>query len=161
MSVYGTPIKNPYKKLFSSNQSDSSFDSKTPTTTKPSGGGIVTGLGSKAGLIFFGTDAANETFDVRVWGWSSVEDSLWVPFLLADVTCTLGSTQGVAGEAITDSDFIVDTITGNSGDAGREIISPTGDLVASLHVENRGANRLEVEFDMTGAADANALYWMY
>jgi hypothetical protein len=111
-------------------------------------------------VVPFGTDAADETFDMRIWGWSKCSIAeIWVPTLLLDISCTLGAIDG----AVIGADHLMcDTITVNDGaaDNGRwlSVISPAEDLVASIMVNTRGCRYLDFDFDLTGAAAANAFF---
>ena len=152
-----------------------SFTAKTPTTTKPSGGNGVVDLfafdtGQSQGAHVpdhmvvnpYGTDANNETFDMRVWGWSrNVNDSsstpTWEPFLIIEVNVILGNISTTARESATTYD--ADTITAERGDTETvRIVSPGDDLSAYFIADITGCELIEFDFDMTGTAGANALY---
>lgn len=113
----------------------------------------------------FGTDAADETFDMRVYGWrAAVADDGAHSYefqLLAQFACTLGSAQGAAECLIGSSDFEVDTITLTHGaSADVQIVSPGGDLRGAwCAVDMRGCVWPQVDFDTgASAASANALW---
>lgn len=162
------------RKAWSANVTTIGYTAKTPTATKPSGSGVFDLFGADLGiatepyvpeavdLFPYGTDAANTTFGLRLWGWSRTTDDIWVPHLLADLTCTLGS--GTATALGTDN-LMVDTITVTTGGAveggaGADVISPTGDVPASILVALRGCELIEFDAD-TGtpdAADCNCLW---
>jgi hypothetical protein len=114
-------------------------------------------------LCFFGTDAANEAFNVRVLEWRQVA-TLWIPRpIVTTALVTLGATPGIAGELVDDSQFFADTIgaAGAGSDSDVVIMSPTSDLIATMVINPRGAQRVEVVFDRTTAASCNALYTTY
>lgn len=167
MSIYQTDALE-FTELLAANSTATSFTANAATTTEPTGTGIVT-LSRVNGrvhdnvlLVFFGTDANNETFDARVTGWSKV-GTLWVPVVLAEFECILGAGVGVSGASVADTDFFVDTIaidaafSGLSGTAV-QVCSPTGDQVAHVLMDMKGFAKMEVEFDLTGGASANCLY---
>lgn len=140
-----------------------SFAALAPTTTKPSGDGVVpigkTSATSRTFLLLLpiGTDAANETYDMRVSGWGVI-GTLWVPRHLVTVSVTLGTQVGVAGTNVTDSTYFADTITYSKGDEATRISSPADNTIAWVRVDMQGCSLAKVEFDSTGSATANALY---
>ncbi len=163
-------------KTHATNATDSSFASKIPKFAAPSGDGVI-GLGhpynsgviSPNGLMlaFFGAGSENDTFDARIIGWSLAgtdASKIWIPTPLAQFTCTLSAGIGVAGGYLTATDRTVDTIITHAtipiGTAGVDwqIASPANDLMASVMIDTKGAQALEIIFDMTGATSANALY---
>lgn len=149
-----------YVKARTANATDSSFAAKNPTSTAPSGTGVVevsrTGVGpADLLLVFFGEGADNTTFDVRVIGWSPV-GSLWVPTLIAQMSCTLSAVVGVAGYDVTASERFADTISLGNGIA--VVTNPASDAMpATALVDVAGYRKAEVVFDMTGATNGNAL----
>ncbi len=125
--------------LRGTNTTDSSFPSRIPTATEPTGLGgaaaqttsavidLTPGQGASLGstqcnraiIIPYGTGADNTTFDMRVYGWFSVKSRsggdnaskrLWIPVLLAEVNCTLSAQVGVAGKWLVAADRLCDTI---------------------------------------------------
>lgn len=159
-----------WRRARETNSTATSFTAKTPTATKPSGAGVLDlftmtppfGLGSRGPkfceLQPFGTDAADETFDLRLWAWTPTSNiantGLWIPRLLVELNVTLGD---IAATAIAASHFLADTIAIAAGDANAPVISPANDTPASILVHLRGAELLEFDFDLTGAAAANCL----
>lgn len=146
-----------------------SFGTLKSTKTKPSGNGVIELAPDGGGLValaimlkFFGTDANDETFKVRVWGWDRLEQSdgtfSWENALLAEFSCTLGNLAGTAGCGITATDFEVDTITLTEGDA--TISSNGADIRGAFAIiGNCGFKLLQIEFDDdSSAATMNALY---
>lgn len=154
-----------YAKLLTTNSTAASFASKVPTTTAPSGAGVLSLpvtqiVPMRMALIFYGTDAGNETFKSRVIGWKLVS-TLYIPVVLAEVTCTLSDAVGVADAVVINTERFVDTIALTSGyPAGSSVVfSPTGELIGHLLVDLEGFSIIEVTFDMnSSAASANALY---
>lgn len=150
-------------KVASSNDASSSF-SHAPTTTKPTSNIIdrnLTVIETYAQFMFFGTGADNTTYDVRFIGWNSVSNgTLWVPTLLAGVTCTLSAVVGVAGADVVATERFADTVVGASLNAstGITILSPTTDI-APGHVllDVLGSDLVQVQFKMVTATNGNAL----
>lgn len=176
-------IARPLKKARSTSATDSSFASKVPTVTEPSGDGVHDlspspgmAVPSKVRVIPYGTTTADATFDMRIVGWypvvrESQEVLLWVPAILAGLTCTLGTGTGVAASPVLSANLFCDTITVTSGfeptvsaDVTRsgtfEIMSPVNNLIAWAELSTRGAFKLEFIFDSTnvGAVSMNALF---
>lgn len=124
-------------------------------------------------LLPFGTDAADETFKMRLLSWkpakkknTSPETWLWVYSIIGEFTCTLGTRTGLANSFVGSTNLIADTIAivGTSGDQNSySIISPADNTVATLMIDIRGSNYVEVLFDTnSSSASANALYhWIY
>lgn len=152
------------------NSTATSFSAKIPTVTQPTGAGVWDlldasnrnkdgGTAKYVQLIPYGTDANNETFDMRLWGWNKTADAtpVWIPQLLLEVQCTLGN---IDAAAIAASHFMVDTIVIVEGDtAGAEgLINTAADTPASILVRLRGVELIEFAFDLTGGAAANCLW---
>jgi hypothetical protein len=131
-------------------------------------------------VSFFGAGSDNNTFDVRLWGWDSCGSvvKLWLSRPLASFTCTLSATVGVATANVINTDRIVDTITVNAvapqmfypdvglnaADAAAavyrgtvRIYSPATEFMAYAIVPLNGCEKLQFDFDMTGATNGNAL----
>lgn len=155
-----------FAKLLSSNSTDSSFASKVPTVTEPTGTGVLE-LSSIPGsmsdnilLVPFGAGNDDTTFVLRLIGWRKVS-ALWVPIPLCQVTATLSTAVGVSGAAVTDSDRFADTLalaSGFNSNVSTEIVSPTGNIIAHVMQDVKGFAKVEITFDMTGATSGNALY---
>lgn len=143
---------------------DSSFPAKVPTTTQPSGAGvvgdpIVQGAPQWVQVVPFGEGADDSTFDLQVIGWKVSTLGLWVPTILAQAACTLSTAVGVDGYEVTSSERFADTIslTQVLTNVDSKVSSPAGNLVGSFQVETRGSAFIEVIFDLGTATAANAL----
>lgn len=159
-----------YRRVRAVNSTDSSFPSLVPTLTKPSGAGVVLPPTLHwsprwAKLVPFGTDADNETFDFRLVSWNAI-GNLWVPTILFQATATLSGSVGVAGADVAATERFADTIASvaaGKGVANVDYIlgSPADDTPAHVLVMAKGAQLVEVQFDLGTAAGANALLaWM-
>lgn len=162
-------IAEPFRYAFASPGSTSgSFSARNATSTEPSGDGIIDLESEQLGagwhgkvpayllLVPFGTGANNDTFDMRVYGYSATiptdlvtDTKLYIPQLLCDVSATMS--------AITFSDyaadtFLVDTLTLNDGatDNGPwlSIVSPAEDMVGNIIIHTRGCRYIRFEFDL-------------
>lgn len=174
MQLLGTQSSR-FAKARTANATDTSFPSKIPTATEPSGTGVVELIQNKLGgpiqnsvlVVAFGAGSDDTTFSVRVIGWRLFGDDpqtqLWIPAVLAELACTLSSAVGVAGKVVVNTERFADTITLVTGndDISIDIVSPTGNVVAHAAVDIKGFQKLEFTFDLTGATDANVLYSMY
>lgn len=160
MTAYSSKLQ----RVRTTSSTDSTFPSKVPTATAPTGDGvigdpIVQGAPSWVQIIPFGDGADNATFDLRVIGWKVSDLGLWVPTILAQAACILSGAVGANGFEVTASQRFTDTITLTQVQANvdSKLSSPTGDLVASFQVETRGSALIEVIFDLGTATGANAL----
>lgn len=158
-------------KALAANATDTSFASRVPTTTEPTGDGVV-GLRSHPDqvvptwllLVPYGTGDANDAFDVRVVGWRRV-GTLWVPTTLLEFTATLGTAVGVAGADVADTEKFADTVSDpatGKGSVGVDCqpTSPADNTVAHYLVDTRGCPKVEFLFDATTGdpTGANLLY---
>ena len=170
----------PWRRWLTTSSTATSFTAPAPTLTKPSGDNTVeTGHKNQCiprycQVMGCGTDAANETFDCRIWGWARCPDlnsppgDLWVPAPLVFATFTLGAMTGVAGSNVmAATDFVCDTIviTGEyvstadtTNDGHSQVFSPAADLAAVLCFGVKGYELLQADFDSTGSASSNLLY---
>lgn len=154
-----------FAKARSVNSTDASYPSKVPTITAPSGSGVLspprTGEYSRGvmQIIPYGTDAADEAFGIRVIGWRQTGGNLFIPVKLAEFTCTLGTTVGVAATDVADTEFFADTIAVAFGNDGIDVenLSPADNTIASAIVDTKGFPYVEILFDMDTAASGNAL----
>ncbi len=91
-------------------------------------------------------------------GWRP-SGALWIPTILAEVSCTLSTAVGVAGQDILDTERIADTISGVIGTAGSDyqIFSPANNTPAYILVDTKGCPDIEVLFSVGTATGANAL----
>lgn len=181
----------PWRKFRTVNCTDTSFPSKIPTATEPTGVGATAGgaavldiIGNRKEngsiqngilLAFFGAGSDTNTMSVRGIGWSRVGSSpalaitdlneLWVPTPLFEVSVALSTPTGVAGKAVINTDLFADTITitGTTANAGVNVnvVSPANDTIAWMYADLTGHQKFELIFDMTGATDGNALYKLF
>lgn len=172
-------LAQPLRKARSVNQTSTSFVSKAPTATEPTGdagtatGASVLGLQYASGgpgrnsvfVIPYGTGNENDTFSVRVIGWRCAEPGnretlLWIPVVLVEVVVTLSTTVGVAGKAVVATERFADTIGITTGNANVsvDINSPADNTIATFLVALKGAQKLELSFSTNSSAtDCNAL----
>lgn len=142
-------------------------DSATPTANLVVGGCGLNGTH----FMFFGTDAANETAHARITLWREFRDVpstvgagtagtlLWVPYVVGTFELTLGTLTGVSGGAITDSEFIADTITevGTTWDDNLVTVkSPADNVMALVRINTVGFDLFQVDFDLDAATGPGA-----
>lgn len=175
-----------FRKVRSVNATDTSFPSKIPTVTEPvadaatatgqatidlRGGTADAPAQNLAKFVFYGTGDENDVFAARIIGWSVLKGvvgtskDLWIPVVLAELTCTMSATTGAAGGVLATTDLFVDTlvlVTGNE-DVSIDIVSPTADEIAHCVVDLKGFQKVEVTFDTTTGdpTGANALVSLY
>ncbi len=170
------------------NVTASSFTTKAPTTTEPTGNTIINlcqpqsfGGTLPQRVVFWpiGTGSDNDAFSLRVWSWRRIGSGdspnvLWIPTILTEVSCTVCATVGVALSPVLATERFVDTITlvaarsrvqtGADGASATtliepEIFSPTNDLIGFFITHLLGSQKLELDFDeTTNTPAANALY---
>lgn len=154
-----------YTRARATNATDTSFPSRIPTVTEPTGTGVLNVGGADLLLVPFGTGNDDTTFSFRVIGWRAVDalDSrnrtLWVPVVLGEFSATLSTMVGVSGGIIDEANRFADTlslVTGNE-DVTELFTSPTGNVGAHAIVRNRGFDKVEITYDLTGATGANTL----
>jgi hypothetical protein len=172
------------KKALATSSTSTSFASKIPTITEPTGAGVHD-LGHSGCLselmrvMFYGEGADDTTFDVRIIGWDKTIDvsgkPLWVPQILCTLSCTLSTVVGIAGSYLTADERIADTLVVHATVAPQatytdlvsaaaatrgtvEIFSPANNLVAWANVKLHGCRKVEFSFDMTGATNGNVLF---
>lgn len=167
-----TEIINPriWKRALTTNSTATSFASKVPTVTEPSGEGVHNVGGDEyVEFIPFGTDGDNDTFSLRIIGWrqhrGSVGNDLWIPNVLSETSVVLGTSTGVAGAEVVNTEFFGDTIALVSNGGTLTIVSQTaGNTVAMGRVPIAGYDKIEFTFDLAGAQEAvsmNALFLTY
>ena len=161
-----------FAKALSTDSADTSFPSRIPTATEPSGSGVLDigmhGVSSNGMILVpYATSGDGDTFSMRVIGWRVVgagntDTLLWIPVVLAEIACTASTTVGVAGKIIVATERFVDTITLVTGndDISIDIVSPTGDEIAHVLVDTKGFQKIELTFDSTavGTTAMNCLY---
>jgi hypothetical protein len=159
----------PLRRALVDNTANTTFPTTIPTATEPSGAGVFDLLSAELGLgsaIFvpahvqivpFAEATDDQTFDMRLWGWSKVAaTALYVPQLIVELAVTLGTNDGTA----IDTDVLMaDTIAVTDGPADnaewRSLIGDPANLVASIIVHTRGCRYLSFEFDVGTATKAN------
>ena len=151
------------------NDDDTSFSTIVPTSTKPVNAGVVdmldTDLGESSGtyvpslmqVIPIAENSNNDTFHMRVWGWSKYDYSgtaWWIPIMIAEFNVTTGNIA--AGfEAST---FLPDTIVLADGDADTLVVSTAIDVTAYAVIDIMGSELIEFDFDNALSTEMNCLY---
>lgn len=167
----------PLRRARTTSSTATGFTAKVPTATEPTGAGVFDLFDPDLGLATntfspshihlqpFGTDGDNDTFSMRLWGWSKVYSpgitghDYWVPFVIADLAIVLGNIAGIgAGE------FLADTITITKAageDYFRNAVATANDTPGSIILHLRGAKKFEFDFDLAGAQEGVAMncYW--
>lgn len=162
----------PWRKALSTNSTSTGFTAQVTTTTEPTGTGVLDLLSESLGwgagavvptyvqLIPFGTDGANDTFDMRLWGFHKIAPgtAIYVPELLIDISVILGAATATDIAANT---LLADTITVNDGAADngpwRSFVDAQEDLVASVLVHTKGCRYLKFDWDLAGGQEAASM----
>lgn len=173
MSCNNSVVITPWRKALATATTSTSFTAKIPTTTKPAasttravidlydaslGIAVNAHVPKFVSLAPYLTAANNVTGDLRLWGWTKTADittNVWVPTLLLQLAVVAGNIDGSAIEA---SAFMADTITVTYGPDEATEISPANDLSAVILTHIRGAELLELDFDVGTATAANCLW---
>jgi hypothetical protein len=172
----------PIKRALTTSSTATSFASLISTITEPSGDGIFSfparvpwGLH----LSFFGAGADDTTFDARLVGWDRIGTdpalTLWVPRALVSFSVTLSTQVGIANAKVIETDRFADTLVVHATVAPQsvftdlvsaaaatrgtvEIFSPANNLIAWAKVPLNGCEKVQFQFDLTGATNANAVF---
>lgn len=169
----------PLVKAFETNLDATAFTLKVPTTTKPSGNGVlVLGPGAvpqRMRLFPYGLGADGDVFVLRVTGWHRIGSgpfpgTLWFPETLAELTCTMSTFVGVAGSPVLATERFADTIVSVTtvgepsvaSDVTRDgtfvIFSPANNTPAWVLMDTYGCELLQFDIDQTtNTPPANAL----
>lgn len=154
---------------------DTSFPSRIPTKTRPSGDGVIElGVDSSktcnALVLLFGGTGQNDAVltGARIIGWRKVRQSnsqleLWIPVKLAEFAGVCGSAVGIAGCPVLNTFFFCDTLTLVSGqgnaNVSHELVSPADNTIAHAVVDVKGFQFAEITFDLgANMTGAGALY---
>lgn len=172
----------PFRYALATNSTSTAFTAQNASTTAPSGDGVIDLLSRELGvgladhsvptylqLIPFGTDGDNDTFDMRVYGFSPtvptdlvIDNAIYIPQLLLDLSVVLSAITFSQHAAST---FLADTLTVNDGAADngpwQSIISPAEDLVASIIIHTRGCRYIKFDWDLAGGQEAVSMNCMW
>jgi hypothetical protein len=155
--------------------SGNSQPSRLPTTTTPSGDGVINlgkgGTVQANGLVLtpIGTGASG-TFTMNVYGWAELQGlnqgstpllNLWIPTLLCQVTCTMNTgIPGISGAFYGTTVLWCSTIVLNIGNANvsTEVVSPGNPYIGHFVADVKGFKAVELTFAMTGSDTGACLF---
>lgn len=166
-----------YNLTNSVNYTAASYPVRVPTTTKPSGDGVIP-MGEGGGYcpqsldlvpIGVGTSAA---YGLQILGWRSTKLgvlTLWVPVTLATYSVTCGTATGVANSDLGSTTLFATTITMTGGPtfvtSGAPPvsldwfqISPGSNAIGMIKQAGLGYRMLEVLFNISAGTSGNCLY---
>jgi len=170
------------RRALATNANTSSFASKVPTITEPSGDGVINLIDGtvehpcELKLIPFGLGDENDAFSMRILGWSKVmlngSTDLWVPVIIGEYTCVISTAVGVAGAAVLATERFADTLApvaarqadgtiaaGTAVNTDHKVISPVGNLIGHIVLPVYGFAKVEFQFDQTtNTPTMNTLY---
>jgi hypothetical protein len=182
--VIDTLSNETYALTNSVNYSTNGYPSRIPTTTAPSGDGVIP-MGHMGGyspnhliLVPFGVGSSTNTFTMQILGWRATKLPpgqpaslpLWIPVNLGEYTITLGTATGVAGADLTTTSLFNTTITFTGGPtfvtAGAAPvsldwlqISPGSNKIGMISVRSFGFRFMETIYSTGGSATScNSLY---
>jgi hypothetical protein len=154
-------LSGPFRKAKATNATDTSFPSRIPTLTEPSGDGVHNlaqdgqGLAqNRAVIVPYALGDDDDVFALRIIGWRAVGTGptrLWIPVILGELTCTVSTAIGIAGAEVLNTERFADTlaiVTGGNGD-WIDVNSPTGNIIAFATVNLHGFQKVEFTFDAT------------
>lgn len=160
----------PWRKALATENTDTTYEAKAGTTTKPSGDGVFDLLDESNGvhvgiyipekiiLLPYGANANNETFDMRLWGWSRVAlaTPVWIPQILVGLNVVLGN---ITCTDLLANGFLADTLTeveGKDGTSNIALVSGDADIPARCTVPLQGVELIEFDFDADAGGSASA-----
>lgn len=167
MSIPASPLSG-WRKLYAANVSTAGpLSASAPTTTRPTAGAVDRALGGALcgrnvlAVLFFGARSSgdNETFTARIEGWSHL-GGLWIPTPLLALTLTQGTSVGVAGQDVLNTNYFADTLVADTAytSAYELVQAATADnSIAMLKVDTAGFEIVQVRLAKGTNASANAL----
>jgi len=141
-----------FLKALSTSATDTSFPSRIPTATRPST--AIENQGDTLTFAPYGEAANDDTFDLRVIGWSIRKD-IWIPTVICQLACTHCTAVGLANRDIVAAERFCDAITLTNGIA--VLPSVPANTIATATVDIEGFDFFEFTFDLGAGANANAL----
>lgn len=152
----------PLQKLYAMDIVLSSYPALAVSSTEPSYG-VIPAVGRLPYLRVQAilTDAANETGELEVVGWSQDDNGYWVPTLMGRVTVTAGTFAGVAGALASASHLFADgyAVTADIGFLQRlEVGGNAADMPGALLINPLAFSRVQVRAKVGSAASINVLW---
>jgi len=135
------------------------YPSIVPTAIEPSGSGVLN-LRDWALVYPYCVSGGGTEFSISVIGWkqASVHESLWIPLPLCQLTCSVGSVNGVAGKTVDETQTFAGQIASEWKPDTCVLLNPTLDpQVAGFYVELLGAQKIQIIFDKGDCTSVNAL----
>lgn len=116
-------------------------------------------------LIPYGAGSSTQTYTLKCYGWrrtipmGGVTAGIWVPFLLASFTVTLGTAPGLAGTDVNASQLFNTTLALVAGNANvsNEIVSPGSNVIGHIILDCKGVQYVETRYAMVSATSGNCL----
>lgn len=167
-------ISRQYKKALLTNATTSSFPSKVNTITEPTNDGVIdlrkgavnAAVPQNMIVLPYGLGADEDAFSLRIIGWRHLGEGpgqgnpnwIWAPTTLVEVACVLGTSVGVAGAQVLNTEAFADTITivseptltANTTRQGTVLVyNPANNTNAWLKLTLDGYEKVEFTFDQT------------
>jgi len=158
-----------FRRALAVNSTSATFPVLAETHTTPSGAGVFTLDDMNGGVVQNGIrvvpyslGATNDTYSIRVTGWSSLDENdpiriVWVPVTIVEYACTAGASV----RFFTATEHFADTLVLTTGDAGvtTDTVSPADDTVAHFMSDVKGFQKIQFTFQIgTGPTSMNALF---
>lgn len=163
-----------FRKALTTNSTSSSFPSKIPTVTEPTNDGVIDFRRGGANnsvpqfmqVLPYGLGSDEDAFSLRILGWRHIGEGppqgsptwLWVPVILAELTCTLGTAAGIAGAQVLNTELFADTLTivseptitaATTRQGTVDMMSPANNTPAWFSLALDGHEKIEFVFDQT------------
>lgn len=161
-----------------------SFASKIPTITEPVNDGVMDLRALQTGIVVpeliklwvIGLGADNDVASIRIIGWHQVvktsTNTLWVPTIIGEFSCTFSTCVGVAGAAVLDTERFADTIVPVAARLADQVIaagtatnslvgvcSPANNTPGHIILPISGFEKIEFTVDQTtNTPTVNILY---
>lgn len=150
---------------YSAKTTASSITAPAPTTTQPSGNGIVDmaitpgKIFNSCGFAFYGAGSADQTFTGAITGWKK-SGSLWIPIPMLTFSGLLGTATGVASQNVINTDLFADTLTISTAYTNvYEVLSPGNNTVAFLKMlDTFGCDLLQLQLAVGTATSVGGLF---
>lgn len=168
---------NHFRKWLSTNSTSNAYALPAVAETNPASlgaigmslpGGMGKSLGNSLILAPFGTDAADETFGVRLYGFRRMGPApsggvgdpagYWVAIPILAFTATLGTGTGVAGASVTNTDFFADEISAITGTQAYDAPAVPANTRAWITVDVKGFEYVLPDISVGTAASGNFLW---
>jgi len=153
MAEMETSAVEEFKVVVDASTDTAALSNPSATATRPSSGVIKVDHAATARIQFGGTDAEDEAVNYQVILWHRLQKKLWVPMIMAKGAYTLGAAT-IPTPICASGGYYADSITENLALPGSVLRQEADDSIASLDIDTREADLLQIETDLATAAAA-------